>query len=427
VTCPYSDPDCTSDIAANAPRCLCGRYQKRCPGCATRNRAFANFCRDCGKALPPLKTNWSGYRGGPRRLGVNTASPGSACLVAKTDLVLQLGDTCRSLLGYDGHLLAISLGGVVEMADPLRAKSVCRFAAQGPITAEPCIRNGVLYLATRGQLSAYPLAAMTMATPRVRPLWQLPVNGTPIQALTAIGDRLYVTLASANWREVHVVDGLDQRQQPVARSLHGASKISWLAADPATARAVFLSEIDGRGVQLHVSGSALASHPVALHGLAEHPIALLAGSVFGIFGDAHQLYRIDASSGAVEEPLDEDTQLFAVTHDVDDEWDRDSVLIDTGGITFSRAGVRDTFEPHERAVKGSPIVVRGCAAVIGMEDGRVRIYDLTQLPRQDVWYVGGSRNSAEITALASFDSYIAAGNRDGVVEVCELRARGTGR
>jgi hypothetical protein len=426
VTCAYSEPDCESDIVANAQRCLCGRFLRRCLGCAARNRAFANFCRACGGTLPLSKTNWSGYRGGPRRLGVNTTSPGSACVIEKADLELRLGDPCRSLLGFDGHLVAVSLSGVVELADPLRTKSICRFLAHGPITAEPCIRNGVLYLATRGQLSAYSLAAMTMETPRVRPLWQLPLNGTPIHALTAVDNRLYVTLASADWREVRVVEGLDQRPQPTTRAVHGAAKMSWVAADPESAQAVFFSETDGR-VQLHVSGPALATYPVALRAFAEHPIALLGGSVFGVFGDAHRLYRIDASSGEIEEPLDDDTQFFAIAHDLDEEWDRDRVVITNADINFSRVGVRDTFEPHERAVKGSPIIVRGCAAVLGMEDGRVRIYDLTQLPRQDVWYVGGSRSSAAITALASFDSYIAAGNRDGLVEVCELRARETAR
>lgn len=424
MTCPYLEPDCKSDIAANAQRCRCGRYLKRCAKCAAHNRAFANFCRSCGKALPSSKTNWPAYRGGSRRLGLNPLSAGSTCIVEKTGLQLSLGDSCRSLLGYDGHLVAISVAGAVEIADPLRAKSVCRFLVQGPITAEPCIHDGVLYLATRGQLSAYAIGGLTFEEPRARPLWQLTLNGTPIQAVTAVGERLYVTLASTGSREVQVIEGIG-RQQPTARSLHHASKVSWVAADPTTARAVFFSEGD-RGVHLHVCEDGLTTHPVALRGLREHPIAILGGSVFGIFGDAHRLYRIDSSNGRIEEALDEDTQLFALTHDVDEEWDRDGVLIDNSGISFTRAGVRDTFEPHER-VKSSPLIVRTCAVAVGMEDGRVRIYDLAQLPRQDVWYVGGSKSAAAITALASFDSYIAAGNRDGVVEVSELRAEGSGR
>lgn len=418
MTCPYSEPDCLSEIATDAPRCLCGRYVKRCAQCATRNRAFANYCRGCGVALPPSAANWTGYKGGPRRLGANAFRAGADCVTRATGLRLRLGDSCRSLLGYDGHLIAISLNGVVEIADPLRAKSVCRFQAQGPITAEPCLSDGMLYLATRGQLSAYALAAMMLETPRVRPSWHVALNGTPIQALTAVGDRIYVTMATTDWREVQVIE------RQTARPVYGAPKVSWIAADPACARAMFLSEGDG-GVQLHVANGALATHPVSLYAMAEHPIAFLDGTVFGIFGNAHRLYRIDAATGAIEEPLEEDTQLFALTNDAD-EWDRDGVGIDSSGIIFWRSGVRDSFAPHERAAKGSPVIVQGCAAAVGMEDGRVLLYDLAQLPRHEVWRLG-DHEGAGITALASFDSYIAAGNRDGVVEVRELLSKGAGQ
>lgn len=416
MTCPYSEPGCLSEIATDAPRCLCGRYVKRCTGCATRNRAFASFCRGCGIVLPPSAANWTGYKGGPRRLGANAFHAGGDCVTRATGLRLRLGDRCRSLLGYDGHLIAISLSGVVEIADPLRAKSVCRFHAQGPITAEPCVSDGMLYLATRGQLSAYALAAMMLETPRVRPAWQVALNGTPIQALTAVGDRIYVTVATTDWREVQVIE------RQAVRSVYGASKMSWVAADPASARAMFLSEDDER-VQLHVADGTLETHPVALHAMAEHPIAFLDGTVFGIFGDAHRLYRIDATTGAVEEPLEEDTQLFALTRDAVDEWDRDGVGVDSSGIAFWRSGVRDSFAPHERTAKGSPVIVQGCAAAVGMEDGRVLLYDLAQLPRHEVWRLDDGEGAA-ITALVSFDSYIAAGNRDGTVEVRELLSKG---
>jgi hypothetical protein len=360
-----------------------------------------------------------GYRGGPRRLGASSALPGFNCTTRSTDLRLRLGDACRSLLGYDGHLIAISLSGVIEIADPLRAKSICRFQTQGPITAEPCISDGVLYLATRGQLSAYALPALVLEPPRVRPLWQVPLNGTPIHALTAVGECVYVTVATADWREVCVVE------KQAVRSICGAPKMSWVAADLSSSSAVFLSE-EGGGIRLHAMSDELATHSVALHSLADHPIALLGGKVFGIFGDAHRLYRIDAATGAVEEPLEEDTQLFALTRDAADDWDRDGVGIDTGGIAFWRSGVRDSFAPHERASKGSPVIVQGCAAAVGMEDGRVLLYNLARLPRHEVWRLG-SQSGAGITALASFESYIAAGNREGLVEVRELLSQGAER
>jgi len=418
VSCPYSEPDCTSDVTGGARRCRCGRYVKRCGRCGTRNRSFANYCRGCGTALSPSRANWLGYKGGSRRTGVNDAALESGCITRPTGLRLRLGDNCRSLLGYDGHVVAVSVNGVVEIADPIRAKSICRFQAQGPITAEPCIDDGVLYLATRGQVFAYALTAMSLETPRIRPLWQVPVNGTPVQALTPLGKRLFVSVASADWREVHVIE------QQRTKLLHAARSVSWIAADAATSRAVFLSEQDG-SVQLHVIREKMTTHPISLERIGDHPIALLGDTLFGIFGDAHRLYRIDATTGAIEEPLDEDTQLFALTHD-GEEWDRNSVSIDTGGILFSRSMVRDSFAPHERITRGSPVIVQDCAVAVGMEDGRVLIYDLASLPQHEIWRLGDN-GGAPITALVSFDSFIAAGNKDGVVEVRELVPRGDTR
>jgi hypothetical protein len=399
---------------------------KRCSECAAANRAFANFCRGCGAALPAEKANWPAWRGGPRRTSLNPSAPGAGCLARKVDLTLNLGSECRSLLGYDGHLVAVAHDGVVELADPASAKRICRFQTQGPITAQPCIHNGILHLATRGQVTAYSLAAMTLEPPRVRPLWQVPVNGTPIQALTAVGDRLYLTLASPDWRDIQVIENLAAPQPAAPRSLYGAPKVSWVAADSASGQVVFFSESDAQGVQLHLLNPELMTHFVSLRLLSEHPIAFLNGTVFAVFGEGHRLYRINATTGAVEEPLEKDTQLFALADDGAGEWDRDGVWIDSDGVTFARSGVRDAFQPYDRAVKGSPILVRDCAAVVGMEDGVVRIYYLSQLPRYEIWRVGKDPG-VPITAAASFDSYIAAGNRDGVVELRELRPGGEPR
>ncbi|MEO8382697.1 MAG: hypothetical protein ABI779_23770 [Acidobacteriota bacterium] len=412
MTCPYSEPNCAPGPSSDGQRCLCGRYVKHCSYCGIRNRAFANHCRGCAIVLQPSNSNWSGYKGGSRRLGASAPGIGTDCLTRLIDLRLRLGDSCRGLLGHDGHVVAVSLNGVVEIADPTRARSVCRFQVQGPMTAEPCIQSGVLHLATRGQVSAYALASITLETPRVQPLWQVELNGTPIQALTPAGNRLYVTVATPDGREIHVIE--DHQ----ARLLYSAPKVSWVAADPATTQAVFLSETNGV-VQMHLAGDGLTSHPLPLHSLGDHPIALLGDTVFGVFGDTQRLYRLDARTGTIQEPLEEDTQLFALTND-GDTWDRDSVCIDTRGIVFARRRVRDSFAPYERATRGSPVIVQDSAVAVGMEDGRVLIYDLARLPHHDVWRLGDT----PITALASFDSYIVAGNKDGLVEVRELQPRG---
>lgn len=420
MNCPYAVPNCTSASAPDARRCRCGRFLKRCSQCAAGNRAFANFCRSCGLPLPASGGNWSAYRGTARRLGVHDDARVAGSIAKPPHIDLRLGDQCRGLLGWDGHLIAISLSGTIAVVDAARGTTICRFQTQGPITAEPCIDNGVLYLATRGQLTAYALTGMAMETPRVRPRWQLALDGTPIHALTVAGDRLYVTLAFPDRREIHVVEHL--AQPTAARLLHAAPRVSWIAADADSGHAAFLSEQSVAGIRLHVARPDVTTYDVALRGLHDQPIAFLGGAIFGVFDEALRLYRIDAASGAIEEPLDEDTHLFALTHHAN-EWDRDGVRIGSDGVAFSRSGVRDSFGPYDRAVKGSPVIVRDSAVLVGMEDGRVRIYDAAQLPRYESWRIGDS-DGVPITAVAAFDVYIAAGNRDGRVEVRELRASG---
>ncbi|MGZ8708952.1 MAG: zinc ribbon domain-containing protein [Thermoanaerobaculia bacterium] len=419
VTCPYSEPKCNARVAADARRCQCGRALKRCNACEEHNRAFANFCRACGRALSS-HSNWTGFRGSTRRLGFNPDGPGANHVTVPLRLELHLGSECRGLLAYDGHLIAVSHNGVVAIADVLADTFVCRFQAPGPVTAQPCIRNGILYLAGGGRLSAYSLGPVTQRGPRVQTLWTVPLGGTPIHALTPVGDRLYVTVASLSWREVQVIENVDRPGTP--QRVHGALRMTWVAADPGQGNAVFFSQNDGEEMQLHVAGSKLTTHAVTLDQLPEHPIAVIGRTVFGIFGEARRLVRIDTTTGAVEEPLAEDTQFFALSHAREEEWDRESVVIDSSGIAFSSAGVRDTFGPLDRAVKGSPLIIRNSAVVVGMDDGRVRVYDVAHLPRHEVWVVGVT--SSPITALASFDAFIAAGNREGVVEVRALRAKG---
>ena len=425
MTLACAELECAAKVAAGALRCANGHVLRRCPQCETRNRAFANFCRNCAAPLPPSPSNWSGYKGGARRLGFNAKRGPAEWTAHRAGLTLRLDDGCRILLAFDGHLIAVGFNGTIEMADPVRAKSVCRFQTQGPVTAEPCIVDGVLYVATRNQLTAYALGPMTLDPPRVRPLWQLQIEGTPIFALTPAGDRLFATVAAADAREVHVVEQSGRPPRPAARVLHRSIKTSWLTADPATGAAFFFSEENSQ-VHLHAIGQDVVSHPVSLQALAEQPIAFLGGNVFGVFGAARQLYRISAATGAVEEPLEADTLLFALSHDEADAWDRDGVRIDGEGVLFVRQSIRDSFAPLERVTKPSPVIVRGSAAAVGMEDGRVLLYELAHPPHHEVWRFAGNA-AVPITALASFDGYIAAGNRDGVVELRELREKGAAR
>lgn len=425
MNCPYPERNCPQDLPHGATVCpSCRRIVKECARCRELNRAFANFCRACSEGLDATDGNWLGYKGGVRRLGSNAAQrrdPLRKQDVVHTGLTLRLGDVCRSLLGYDGHLVAVAKSGAIEIVDPRRPAAAQRFRVHGPVSAEPCIDRGILYVGAPGQIAAYSIGALTLSAPRSRPLWTVSVGGSPIQALTPVGDRLYATVATEARKEVVFIDNVHEAQPSQPRIVHAARRVSWLAADPTRGEVVFLSE-DGGVAQVYVASSAraeLASRPLVIDAFSEHPIAWLGGSVFALF-EAAEVHRIDPFTGVIDETLGDDTQLFSLTRDEDGEWDRDLVQVESSGVVFARAGVRDSFSHLDRVVKGSPVIVDGRAVAVGMEDGRVLLYDLARLPRHEVWRLDGAAETP-ITALASFDSFIAAGNRDGVVGVCELR------
>lgn len=438
MSCPYFQPDCPERAlpidAASCPQCR--RLLKRCSGCGARNRAFANFCRSCGADLAPSQANWVSFKGSPQRLGLiaaslpgREASRGESLEVQEKGCQLQLGDPCRSLLGYDRHLIAISQGGSIEVCDPELPPPSLRLKADGPVSCEPCIDRGILYLGSPGRLTAYSLGGLSLENPRLTALWQLPLSGTPVQALTVLDNRLYVTVFHQDGRkDVQVIEDLERNPPAAARVLHTSHRLSWAAADPASRQVIFLSQ-QGDSTRLctvtHVAGRAELGSQELSHipqPFADNvPIALLGGKIFGVFGDEEKLCRLDARTGEFEQSLGTDTKLFSLSRGRDRSWDGDGVQIDTNGVIFLRAGFKDPFSPLERVVKGSPLIVQGRAAVLGMQDGRLRIYDLRRLPRNDVRRLTG--DGEPISALAAFDNYIAAGNAKGIVKVFEILDR----
>lgn len=428
VTCPYAEADCPRQAAPGGECPKCARFLKTCAACRTHNRAFANFCRSCGVALPPSPANWPGFKGGARRLGVTSlplaVADGQAMRIVPTTCQIRLDDLCRSLLGYDGHLIAISGGGTIAVADPRRPQAGVRVQTQGPINAEPCLDGGILYVGSPRQMSAWSLAAMHLASGGPRLLWQIPLSGTPIQALTLVGGRLYFTVNIDGLREVQMIESLDRpvRAQTVYRAPYTAVKVSWLAGDPDEGTVAFLTEDESSGVQLHTvaSGSSeVVTHGVDLSALGGHPIALHGGHVYCIFGTGQSLTRLDARRGTVADQLGADTLFFSLAQNGHGSWGQDVVRVDSNGIHFPQSGVHDAFTHVDRAVKGSPLIVQGRAAVVGMQDGRVLVYDLLRPPLHDVWRVGSGTSA--VTALSAFDRYLAAGNADGFVDVVELR------
>jgi hypothetical protein len=435
VTCPYFQPECpTLEPAAVAGSCpQCRRLLKTCPACGAHTRAFANFCRSCGARLSVSEGDWLSYRGGSQRLGASTpplpVMPQGTFELQEEDFKLELGDLCRSLLGYDRHLIAVSQRGTIEIRDPGLPAPGLRLKTEGPISCEPCIDDGVLYLGSPGRLTAYSFGILSMANPRLTPLWQLRLSGTPVQALTMVADHLFVTVVRADMRrELLVIDNVKRQPPTAGRVLYVGAKLSWIAADPARRQAVFVSE-EGENLQLHRvahdgARAELSTWPLTRtpRPLADNvPIAFLGGKVFGVFGDEEKLCRIDADSGELEQSLGDDTKMFSLSHEGEREWDGDGVQIFSNGVLFLHAGRTDSFTPLDRVVKGSPVLLKGRAAVLAMLDGRLRVYDLRRLPRYDQFRL--TSPGEPITALACFQNYIAVGNVKGVVKLLTLHGK----
>lgn len=426
MDCPY--PDCTERAPdAGAQSCpACSRMVKPCPRCGAGNRAFANFCRACGEALPEPEGEWRGFKGGVRRLGLNAARQAGPLreLALASVLELHLGDRCRSLLACDRHLIAVAANGTVEIADALRPQSRLRLAAGGPITCEPCASGGLLFLGAPGRIAAYSLGALALPQPRLAPLWEARLAGTPVQALTTFEDRLYATVARPDGRrEVQVLEDLGAASTP--RTLCSAERVSWLAADPASRRLLFLIEEQGE-IRLcrveHRGGpdGADASPPELTRAkvqrvprpFAHHvPIAVFGGKVFGVFGEEEGLCRLDAGDGAFDQTLGRDVKAFSLSGL------REGVEVSSAGISFLGTGAADALNHVER-INASPVLLRDCAAVVGLLDGRLRLYDLQTPPRHETLLL--SPRAEEVTAVLSFGRFVAAGDAAGGVFAFEL-------
>lgn len=427
MACPYVDCSDASELPMGTESCpICRRLVKPCLHCSNWNRAFANYCRTCGRPLPEPVGEWIGFKGGPQRLGLNRWPQRWPLREShiETILELRLGDSCRSLLSYDRHLIAVSGNGMVTIVDVTRgAGEAVHLHTEGPITAEPCVSRGVLYLATSGRLSAYVLGGLEQEEPRLEPRWEVRVQGIPIQALLVLEDRLYVNvLLPDRRREVRRISGIESDRPGDTELLLTALRPSWLAANPPSRRVFCLAE-EGGDLRVHwtdhgaTSGPAVMKRSVAgalLPFVDAVPIAVMGAKVFAVLGASEKLCRIDAHEGVLELATQGDARNFALSSV------RDGLLVDAGGLVFLGAQRREELNPSEQ-VKCAPVILKDCAAAVGLKDGRIRVYDLQNLPLNHEKRV--STDMEEVTSLISFRSYIAAGDAVGTVKVFELVRR----
>jgi hypothetical protein len=401
---------------------VCRRLIKLCPKCRQPNRAFANFCSACSTPLPDSDEDWSAFKGGPRRLGYNPAVQAGLFgdLTIREILELRLEDRCRTILSWDHHVIAISQKGVMDIVEIGTGALPLRLTVDGPVTCEPCISRGTLFLGAPGRVTAYPLGALTLHPPRLEPRWGISLPGTPIQALTVLEDSLYVTVIRPDQKnEILSLGQIHGNRPSTPKSLFTARRLGWMAAEPSSRSVVFLSE-EGGDLWLHCADHSRGDHP----GLTSRrllqtprpfadnvPIAVLEDKLFGVFGEADPLCRIDFQDGSFDQVLRDDTKIFSMSGL------RDGIHIDSAGIFFLGPNISDALNPFER-VKCPPVILGDCAAAIGLQDGRIRVYDLHNPPRHEVLRLANEPD--EITALASFRTYLAAGNAGGIVKVFEL-------
>jgi hypothetical protein len=235
-----------------------------------------------------------------------------------------------------------------------------------------------------------------------------------------MGNRLFVTSAHGHdRRSVLVLEGIDKlKEAPQAREVYSAGKLSTLAAEPRTQQVFFLSEEMG-GLRVHVvdlrnAALGFASHavPNPLVPLADHvPIAVMGAKIFGVFGYEDELCRIDLDANLASTSMREDAKRFSFNRY--GQW----VQVETTGIAFPHLRVQDELSHMER-VRVQPVVVRDCAAAVGLVDGRILVYDLKSPPYH--WDLRLSSQGHEITALSSFGRYLAAGDAAGNVKVFRL-------
>lgn len=96
----------------------------------------------------------------------------------------------------------------------------------------------------------------------------------------------------------------------------------------------------------------------------------------------------------------------------------DPIISTSNGLLFHR--INKTAELGEgEAIRGAPLILKDCAAAVGMRGGTVRLYDIHDPALPLIWSI--SENPEEpITALAASENILAAGNDKGLVKLCRL-------
>jgi hypothetical protein len=428
LNCPYLDCTC-ENIQDSETRCPnCRRYLKTCSKCSAFNRAFAMYCRNCGAQLPATETNWSEFKGGPQRLGNAGFLIGKRVPDIKTEDIgtFNVSKFCKSLLIYDQYLFAFSVEGEITVADISKTpvKPFISFHAGGNIYAVPAISQGSLYVGTEKYLRAYSLGNLfSEPTAKPDPRWELPVSGTPVRELLPVKDQLYfMTIFPDRHYEICAVKDIQAaRIKPSGRCFSGLHVSSLAGIHTDKIRKIYFLSQDQNGTRLHLidhaRGTVFEPEILPVKGgtagfRKRIPIAVIGAKIFFVLKTEDTLCRLDAHTGEIDSKFCKNVREFSMAGI------NDPIISTSKGLLFQRIGKKAELGEGQ-AIRGAPLILKDCAAAVGMRGGAVRLYDIHDPALPLIWSV--SENPGEpVTSLAASENIIAAGNEKGLVKLCRL-------
>lgn len=425
MNCPY--PNCnTSELKNSDIYCPeCQKPLKRCPACATANRSFAVYCRNCAGRLPESKYNWPMAKGGPQGLGINRHNkPGKVADMSIRDIkTIRLPDWCRCILVYDDHLFAFSQGGQVDITDISRSTAVhvLSFNLGSNIISMPAVHQGSLYVGVERHIYAYSLGALIAGQPNAEPRWGLQTTGTPIKSLVPVGNELYYTLMNLEKRhEIHVIQNIQGAYVNSSVKITAGDHLSSIAgvSTAKTHKIYFLSAANRNENHLHVINHSRGKKPdtkvVPIRSAPSRfrkriPIAVIGAQVYLVFQKDNSLCRIDGNTGQIDRIFCKHVKDFVLEG-------LNEPIVTTSQGAFIRKTNREITLSSGESIRSWPLILKDRAVVLGMKDGSLHLYDIHNpgLPR--IWEVS-EKPSDFITAMAAYKNVIAAGNSKGVVKV----------
>lgn len=430
MNCPYLN--CAmQEINAGASHCPeCLNPLKNCQKCNAPNRAFTVYCRDCGEPLADSEANWPMLNGGPRQLGSSRFAINAKLESFKVEELgaFSLSGWCQSLLFYDNYLFAFSKNGDVKVIDISQdtIRELAHFNVGAKIYSYPAIENGSLYVGSENHVHAYTLAHLFAAKESFEPRWELAMPGTPIKALIPTLNRLFCTLTFPDRRyEIAVVEKTDGISPSKPESLYKGMHLSSLAGNfvGKSKKVYFLSQeagdmilhcVDyGQGQELSPEIKKTPVKGASSKFRKRIPIAVMGARLYFVFQNRNELCCLDAYTGEIISHLHKNVKEFVMAGI------NAPVAADATGLFIKKINKHIPFNTGT-AIKGSPLILKNCAVVLGMQDGSVHFYDLTAPGLAQIWRVSDGPDE-HITALAASKKIIAAGNKRGLVKICKLR------